>query len=475
MKDQQDKKVTQVDMHAEYLCGKIEIVEKANLTKKIEVKKIEDQTKDQTKDQTEDQVEDQIEDQAEDQEMETASCKEKKENTVKKSWMTNYIKLIEYKKTHGNFFVPRGYQDPSLVNFVHYQRSQYSALQRNKPSYITPSHVKLLNDIGFTWSSKNVSTIKFGNQWMENYNKLKEYKKLTGNCLVPRRFEKDPSLATFVINQRRYYSSLQRDKPSPIKSIHIKLLNDIGFQWCVQRTNNSRKSNDEKQTKESLKRREEQIHDLKKTKKVRNDMHPKYPWLKKEIFENAHRAKPTDAEAKGVDDNISAEEALTRQKVLGDLCHEMLETTKPGNCWKDNFYKSKQAKYPWLTKDELYKHFEIAKKQWDADKWKKSIFEEQEKLLRQAAKRSKNVFQNKSKIRAFSNVVHVDDLPNDHWEWKDLYSRLGLPRNSSQTEIRKQYLKFARLYHPDKAKVRNAEPRFQAIKEAYELLVKDHK
>ena len=107
-------------------------------------------------------------------------------------------------------------------------------------------------------------------------------------------------------------------------------------------------------------------------------------------------------------------------------------------------------------------------------KMHKAKLEEQNRLLRQAAKRTRYVSQNESKIKVFSNVVDVNNLPNDYWEWKDLYSRLGLPKNSSETEIRKQYLKFAHLYHPDKAKVENIEARFQAIKEAYELLVKTH-
>ena len=56
---------------------------------------------------------------------------------------------------------------------------------------------------------------------------------------------------------------------------------------------------------------------------------------------------------------------------------------------------------------------------------------------------------------------------------KDLYGVLELPRGAESNEIRKQYLKLSRLYHPDKVsneQKESAEAKFKSISEAYEIL-----
>lgn len=55
--------------------------------------------------------------------------------------------------------------------------------------------------------------------------------------------------------------------------------------------------------------------------------------------------------------------------------------------------------------------------------------------------------------------------------YKDYYSVLGLKKNASAEEIKKQFRKLALKYHPDRnAGDRNAEARFKEISEAYEVL-----
>ncbi|HIJ23322.1 MAG: DnaJ domain-containing protein [Gammaproteobacteria bacterium] len=55
-------------------------------------------------------------------------------------------------------------------------------------------------------------------------------------------------------------------------------------------------------------------------------------------------------------------------------------------------------------------------------------------------------------------------------EYHDYYKTLELKRDDPQDEVKKQYRRLARKYHPDVSKEPNAEQRFKEIAEAYEVL-----
>jgi curved DNA-binding protein len=55
-------------------------------------------------------------------------------------------------------------------------------------------------------------------------------------------------------------------------------------------------------------------------------------------------------------------------------------------------------------------------------------------------------------------------------EYKDYYEVMGVARDATQDEIKRAYRKLARKYHPDVSKESDAEDRFKALGEAYEVL-----
>ncbi|MFK7913047.1 MAG: DnaJ C-terminal domain-containing protein [Pseudomonadales bacterium] len=55
-------------------------------------------------------------------------------------------------------------------------------------------------------------------------------------------------------------------------------------------------------------------------------------------------------------------------------------------------------------------------------------------------------------------------------EYRDYYETLGVPRDADAAAIKKAYRTLARRYHPDVSKEPDAEERFKAVAEAYEVL-----
>jgi hypothetical protein len=133
-----------------------------------------------------------------------------------KFWNKQYEKLVAFKRKHGNCLVPSRYQeDLSLGAWVDTQRRFHSK------NIMRQDRKGLLDEIGFVWRVANSA------QWNKQYEKLVEFKRKHGNCLVPRGYQEDMSLGMWVSRQRHFHNknTIQLDRKD--------LLDKLGFVWRV--------------------------------------------------------------------------------------------------------------------------------------------------------------------------------------------------------------------------------------------------
>ena len=130
----------------------------------------------------------------------------------RRSWNESFQLLKEYKEEHGDCLVPPTFPDSSLAKWV--------ATQRQRHEKISNKHRKVLEEIGFDW--------KRHTSWEDMYDKLKEYRRAHGDCLVPAKWEEDPKLADWVGTQRSKRSKLSKDQ--------VAALDEIGFDWNRRET-----------------------------------------------------------------------------------------------------------------------------------------------------------------------------------------------------------------------------------------------
>jgi hypothetical protein len=69
-------------------------------------------------------------------------------------------------------------------------------------------------------------------QWNMKYEQLVEFKRKTGHCIVPHRYEQDKSLGIWVRTQRNYH------KQNKLRQDRKRILDEIGFAWNAEGARN---------------------------------------------------------------------------------------------------------------------------------------------------------------------------------------------------------------------------------------------
>jgi superfamily II DNA or RNA helicase len=126
-------------------------------------------------------------------------------------WEKRFAALKKFHKREGHCVVPRGKDEDGLDigNWLNAQRG-------NKDS-LTPSQLKRLNSLGFTWDPR-------AEQWEKRFAALKKFHKREGHFVVPRGKNEDGlDIGNWSIAQRRNKDSLTPNQ--------LKRLNSLGFTW----------------------------------------------------------------------------------------------------------------------------------------------------------------------------------------------------------------------------------------------------
>lgn len=71
-------------------------------------------------------------------------------------------------------------------------------------------------------------------KWDDRLAQLKIFRAKHGHVDVPRSYNKDPSLGTFVCNQRQTYKRMNEGKGPLMDRLRVQQLNELGFKWALK-------------------------------------------------------------------------------------------------------------------------------------------------------------------------------------------------------------------------------------------------
>jgi hypothetical protein len=87
------------------------------------------------------------------------------------------------------------------------------------------------------------------NQWNVKYERLVEFKRENGHCMVPSRYKQDKSLGPWVRTQRRIHNNNNNNmRMLPMLPGRKDLLDELGFVWRVDRSVLGYKANESRES-----------------------------------------------------------------------------------------------------------------------------------------------------------------------------------------------------------------------------------
>lgn len=152
-------------------------------------------------------------------------------NAQESAWLKQFEQLIQFKHENGSCIVPVKFPpNPKLGLWVKEQRRHYWLLKDNKPSQMTPSRIEKLDTLEFCWDAQEAN-------WREKVQELKKFKERWGHCKVPRHYDCNPALGTWVHHQRTQYKLAKsgivtgKQGQAVLSPQRQEELDALGFTW----------------------------------------------------------------------------------------------------------------------------------------------------------------------------------------------------------------------------------------------------
>ena len=139
-------------------------------------------------------------------------------------WKQRYDQLLKFKQEHGHCDVPIGYKENKALGiWVGTQRREYRLNCEGKPNAITPERIDELNKLGFTWC------IDLDAKWQNRLDELLEFRQRYGHWRVPREYNENRQLSSWVTHQRKEFWKKREGKESSLTTERMRILESIGF------------------------------------------------------------------------------------------------------------------------------------------------------------------------------------------------------------------------------------------------------
>mmetsp|Transcript_21201 Transcript_21201/g.26228 ORF Transcript_21201/g.26228 Transcript_21201/m.26228 type:complete len:121 (+) Transcript_21201:222-584(+) len=100
---------------------------------------------------------------------------------------------------------------------------------------MTQERMNALDEVGFVWKASKVDVALNEEIWRTRLDELKQFKAREGHCIVPDRYSKNPQLGFWVRTQRQSYKKLRQGKHSWLTPDRVRLLEETGFVWKLEK------------------------------------------------------------------------------------------------------------------------------------------------------------------------------------------------------------------------------------------------
>lgn len=147
-------------------------------------------------------------------------------------WMANYEMLKDFVEKEKRWPSVNA-SEPEEIRLVNWCLSQRITRKNTPKNKLNKEHIKLLDDIGFHWSSNNKRRT-----WKESFNLVKDYYARTGQWPAHTRDPEESRLAKWCSKMRAYKN--RTDTSVTLSPGQIKKLSNLGFDWTNSQENNRR-------------------------------------------------------------------------------------------------------------------------------------------------------------------------------------------------------------------------------------------